>query len=126
MKIVKQYDPRVKTTYVYEVLESHYDPSKKQTRSTRKLIGKLDSNGELIPTGTRGRPFGSTSAKKADPDPGMVQHYEELLRKKDEEMQRKDELIRTISNNLAKEEEALKQYKAAVKKIMQICSALPE
>ncbi len=56
----------------------------------------------------------------------MVQHYEELLRKKDEEMQRKDELIRTISNNLAKEEEALKQYKAAVKKIMQICSALPE
>ena len=45
MKIVKQYDPRVKTTYVYEVLESHYDPSKKQTRSTRKLIGKLDEAG---------------------------------------------------------------------------------
>jgi len=126
VRTIKQYDPRVKTTYVYEVIESHYDPSKKQTRSTRKLIGKLDSNGQLIPTGERGRPQGSTASKSNAAEPGMVQHYEDLLQKKDAEMQRKDELIRTISAALTKEEETLKQYRAAVRKMQQICSALPE
>ena len=55
MAIVKQYHKDVDTTYVYES-ESYWDAEKKQTRSTRKLLGKLDpETGEIIPTGKRGR-----------------------------------------------------------------------
>lgn len=41
--------------YVYQA-ESYYDPAKKRCGTRRKLIGKLDENGEVIPTGKRGRP----------------------------------------------------------------------
>lgn len=55
MAIVKSYQKKTDTTYVYES-ESYWDPEKKQPRSKRKLIGKIDKEtGEIIPTGTRGR-----------------------------------------------------------------------
>jgi uncharacterized iron-regulated membrane protein len=45
---VTQYHRDTDTTYVYES-ESYYDPSRKQSRSRRKLIGKLDKEtGEVI------------------------------------------------------------------------------
>ena len=47
-------------TYVYES-ESYWDKEKKQPRNRRTLIGKLDENGEIVPTGKRGRP------RKEDP-----------------------------------------------------------
>jgi hypothetical protein len=48
MGIVTQYHRDTDTTYVYES-ESYYDPSRKQSRSRRKLIGKLDKEtGEVI------------------------------------------------------------------------------
>ncbi len=55
MSIVKLRDKRSGTTYVYES-ESYWDKEKKQPRSRRKLIGKLDEEtGEVIPTGKSGR-----------------------------------------------------------------------
>lgn len=55
MAIVKQYHADTKTVYVYES-ESYWDPEKKQSRSRRKVIGKIDPDtGEIIPTGKRGR-----------------------------------------------------------------------
>jgi hypothetical protein len=51
MSIVKLKDKRTGTTYVYES-ESYWDKEKKQPRSRRKLIGKLDEKtGEIVPTG---------------------------------------------------------------------------
>ena len=51
MSIVKLKDKRTGTTYVYES-ESYWDKEKKQPRSRRKLIGKLDEEtGEIIPPG---------------------------------------------------------------------------
>lgn len=47
MSIVKVFNKNTGTTYVYES-ESYWDPEKKQPRNKRKLIGKLDENGEIL------------------------------------------------------------------------------
>ena len=55
MSIVKQLDKRSGITYVYESA-SYWDREKKQPRSKRTLIGKLDpETGEVIPTDGRGK-----------------------------------------------------------------------
>lgn len=55
MAIIKQYHKDTDTTYVYESI-SYWDEVKKQSRSKRRLIGKLDpETDEIIPTGKRGR-----------------------------------------------------------------------
>ena len=54
MAIVQQYRKDTDTTYVYES-ESYWVPELKQSRSRRKLLGKLDpATGEIIPCGKRG------------------------------------------------------------------------
>ena len=53
--IVKCYDKKTGTTYCY-ASESYWDPIKKQPTAHRRCIGKLGPNGEIIPTGKRGRP----------------------------------------------------------------------
>lgn len=56
MAIIKQYNSKNDTTYVYESV-SYWDKDLKQPRSKRKLIGKIDPvTGEIVPTsGRRGR-----------------------------------------------------------------------
>ena len=55
MAIVKSYQKKTDTTYVYES-EPYWDSEKKQSRSKRKLIGKIDKEtGQIVPTGKRGR-----------------------------------------------------------------------
>ena len=55
MSIVKHTDKRTGVTYVYES-ESYWDKEKKQPRSKRTLIGKVDEiTGEIVPTGKSGR-----------------------------------------------------------------------
>lgn len=55
MSIVKHKDRRSGVTYVYES-ESYWDKEKKQPRSKRTLIGKIDeATGEIVPTGKSGR-----------------------------------------------------------------------
>ena len=67
MAIVKQYHKDTDTTYVYESI-SYWDAEKQQSRSKRRVIGKLDpATGEVIPTGKRGRK--KTSAGKPEDIP---------------------------------------------------------
>lgn len=55
MAIIRQYDKRSGITYVYESV-SYWDSEKKQSRSRRKLIGRLDpETGEIVETDGRGR-----------------------------------------------------------------------
>ncbi len=52
--IIKKLNKQTGVTYVYES-ESYWDKEKKQPRSRRKLIGKIDEEtGEVVPTGGRG------------------------------------------------------------------------
>lgn len=54
MAIIQQYHKDTDTTYVYES-ESYWVPELGQSRSKRRLIGKLDpETGEIIPCGKRG------------------------------------------------------------------------
>ena len=69
MAIIKQYHKDTDTTYVYDSV-SYWDAEKGQSRSKRKLLGKLDpASGELIPTGQRGRKKKERSAE----DPEQVE-----------------------------------------------------
>ncbi len=55
MAIIKQCDKRSGITYVYESV-SYWDREKKQPRSKRTLIGRLDPDtGEVVPTDGRGK-----------------------------------------------------------------------
>ena len=64
MSMVKQLDKRSGITYVYESV-SYWDKEKKQPRSKRTLIGRLDrTTGEIVPTDGRGK---RRTQKEADP-----------------------------------------------------------
>ena len=64
MAMVKQLDKRSGITYVYESV-SYWDREKKQPRSRRTLIGRLDpETGKILPTDGRGKRRGE---KEADP-----------------------------------------------------------
>lgn len=66
MAIIQQYHKDTDTTYVYES-ESYWVPELGQSRSKRKLLGKLDpATGEIVPCGKRG-------PKKKSPEAGEEQ-----------------------------------------------------
>ena len=73
MGLIYQERPDRGVTYVYSS-ESYYDPEKKQSRSKRKLIGKVDpESGEIVPTGKSGRKKARTASdgkagKRRDPE----------------------------------------------------------
>ncbi|MDF1618814.1 IS1634 family transposase, partial [Petrocella sp. FN5] len=68
-----QKDKRSGITYAYESI-SHWDKEKKQSRSKRKLIGRVDdATGEIVPTDGRGRKNKSdTLVKKRGPIPSEI------------------------------------------------------
>lgn len=75
MSIVKMKDKRSGTIYVY-ASESYWDKEKGQPRNKRKLIGKLDEDGNIVPTGRSGR-------KKSKPETSAPADQEvEELRKR--------------------------------------------
>lgn len=89
MAIIKQYHADTDTTYVYESV-SYWDAEKKQSRSKRKLLGKLDpETGEVIPTGSRGRKKKTVQEPAAVTDTAdLAQQIKELtLRLKQQDMQ---------------------------------------
>ena len=77
MAIIKQYHKDTDTTYVYEST-SYWDEEKKQSRSKRRVIGKLDPvTGEIIPTGKRGRRAKNTTASPSGDYTELARLYEE-------------------------------------------------
>lgn len=110
MSISKSYNKQNGVTYVYEVIENYWDKEKKQSRSKRKLIGKIDPvSGEMIPT-TPKRRKGKTENKE---------NYKLLYEKAQKEIQTKDkrieELEEIIRNYLSEEMKALAEVEAVIK-----------
>ena len=60
-------DPRTGIVYVYSS-ESYWDKEAKKKRERRKLIGKMDENGNIIPT--NGRP-GRPKKQREEPSPQL-------------------------------------------------------
>lgn len=108
MAIIKHKDKRTGVTYVYES-ESYWDKEKKQPRSKRTLIGKVnEETGEIIPTGKVGRK--KTGSEEASPSAvNPISGQMELLEKKDE-----------IIKELKAENAALRKEKAEILKTLQL------
>lgn len=92
MSLVKHTDKRSGITYVYES-ESYWDKEKKQPRSKRTLVGKIDEEtGEIVPTGGRGK-------KKASPDKAADQENpQKPVTDYVQQLAEKDELIRSLKS----------------------------
>jgi hypothetical protein len=110
MSISKSYNKQNGVTYVYEVVENYWDKEKKQSRSKRKLIGKIDPvTGEIVPTSSRGRP------KKSDDSAD----YKVLYEKAQKELAAKDkkiaELESVIRDYLKDEVNALDETESSLK-----------
>ena len=120
MAIVKQHHADTDTTYVYSS-EYYWDPEKKQSRSKRRVIGKIDpETGEIVPTGKRrGRP------KKSVPEnlvPDSVQPEDPSGERQSSDQ--KDQIIRELRLSLSQKEEHIRaleransQYAAQLSKI---------
>ncbi len=64
MSLIKHLDKRSGATYVYESI-SYWDKEKKQARSHRTLIGRLDPDtGKIIPTDGRGKRRGQAATSR--------------------------------------------------------------
>lgn len=111
MSISKSYNKQNGVTYVYEVIENYWDKEKKQSRSKRKLIGKINpATGEIIPTSPRGR-----SKKSED-----TADYKSLYEKAQKELAGKDKRIAEL-------EETLRDYlKAEIKTLDEMESSLKQ
>lgn len=93
MAIIRQYHKDTDTTYVYEST-SYWDVEKQQSRSKRKLLGKVDpQTGEIIPTGKRGRK--KKEAAPAEQAPAS------------QDLAARDKKIRELTQLLAQKEEEL-------------------
>lgn len=97
MAIINQKDSRTGITYVYESI-STWDKEKKQSRSKRRLLGRLDEEtGEIIPTDGRGKRRSPYYDPGSDPSanskaPRTLAEYKEAYKKllKENEKLRKE------------------------------------
>ena len=116
MTQIQHYDKRVGITYVYES-ESYYDPEKKQSRSKRKLIGKIDPDtGEMIPTGRRGRPSKNITSDEAGSD------YRKLYSDARKNLVKAEAKIKTLQSELEKEKQTVAGYKKRIREISGLCA----
>lgn len=112
MAIIKQYHKDTDTTYVYESI-SYWDPEKKQSRSKRRVIGKLDPvTGEIIPTGKRGRPRKQKTEKEKTQDNQLLSADPEL-----QDIIRKQQItISTLQQQIADLQEANQHLRKIIAK----------
>ena len=108
MAIVKSKNKKTGITYVYES-ESYWDPEKKQPRNNRKLIGKLDEAGNIVPTGGRGRkrktedPVDTRKQKLQDDLEASLAYYQNRSR----ELDTQNALLQNQVRKLEKEKNEL-------------------
>jgi hypothetical protein len=99
MGIVYQTDKRAGITYAYEN-KAYWDKEKKQSRSKRTLIGRVDADtGEIIPTNGQRRKGSVQKEESKNPD------YKKLYK----ELQKKYMAMEILNAALQKEIEATKR-----------------
>ena len=106
---INLYNKETDTTYVYES-QSYYDPEKKQSRSKRKLIGKIDKEtGEIVPTGRRGP--GKKAGQTESTDSGAG-NREAVLEERLEAQEKEIGLLRSRISVLEDENRKLRELNA--------------
>ena len=122
MAIVKQYHKDTNTTYVYEST-SYWDAEKGQSRSIRRVIGKIDPDtGEIVPTGKRGR------KKNANPD--QVKETTQPVSTTTENEAGREQLLQmelsvsSLKARIAELEEENRKYRQALQKAASLASRI--
>lgn len=116
MAIIKQYHKETDTTYVYESV-SYWDAEKGQSRSNRKLLGKLDpETGEIVPTGKRGRkkkePTAEETATFKTQLSAATDSYMEQIRQQKLTIRQQEIQITDLSKKIAQLESTLSKARA--------------
>ena len=106
MSIVKSINKKTGITYVYES-ESYWDPEKKQPRNRRKLIGKLDDDGNIVPTGKSGRKKGESPAGEADKEAAEMRENLQETWNRCRELETQNSILEDKIRKLEKEKESL-------------------
>ena len=114
--IIKKLNKQTGVTYVYES-ESYWDKEKKQPRSKRKLIGRIDEEtGEIVPTGGRGK----TKKREAADVSQMVSDDEALKAlclEQEKLLQQKDEELSALKKQVMELTLTVNEYKRRLSKI---------
>ena len=118
--IIKKLDKQTGVTYVYES-ESYWDKEKKQPRSKRKLIGKIDEQtGEIVPTsGRKGRKRKELTQipQTAGTDGNTLNA---LCAEQAEELFRKEEEISALKKQIIELTLSVSEYKRRLLKIEEL------
>ena len=125
MAIIKQYHKDTDTTYVYEST-SYWDEEKKQSRSKRRVIGKIDpETGEMIPTGKRGRRPKEVPDVPAGIPAQLPQLYEESQNRIKEltlTIDRKNLEIAGLEKEIRRLKDALRQIDRHLSQCRDVCA----
>ena len=120
MAVIKQYHKETDTTYVYDS-QSYWDAEKGQSRSKRRLIGKLDpATGEIIPTGKRGR-------NKTEKETLNTNSYDEGSRvnEADQKLILEQQMtIQALNTKVSTLEQEIRKYQAVLLKISQLAERI--
>lgn len=117
--IIKKLNKQTGVTYVYES-ESYWDKEKKQPRSRRKLIGKIDAEtGEIVPTsGKRGRKKGNLTA--APDTVSTDRELADLCRKQADQIRQNDTEISELKKQVMELTLSVNEYKRRLSKIEEL------
>ena len=110
MSIVHCRDSRRDVTYVYESC-NYWDKEAQKYKAKRKCIGKLDADGNIVPTrGCPGRPpkTGETQKKPPNDENGKIRELEarviELTRRlsdAESELEKKNRMLQKLKKDLS-------------------------
>ena len=113
-------DPRTGIVYVYSS-ESYWDKEAKKKRERRKLIGKMDENGNMIPTnGKPGRPKKQKeeSSTKAQDGNNLQQEMQQMKESYERRLQVQAERIAELESRVRTMEREEKATVDALAKIL--------
>lgn len=119
VSIIKKLNKQTGVTYVYES-ESYWDKEKKQPRSKRKLIGRIDEEtGEIVPTGGRGnrRKRELTDILEAVP---AGRDLENLCRQQAERLRQDEAEISGLKKQVMELTLSVSEYKRRLSKIEEL------
>ena len=117
-------DPRTGIVYVYSS-SSYWDKEAKKKKERRKLIGRLDENGNVVPTsGKRGRP------KKQKEEPTTTQDENSLQMKMEQMKASYEKRLQAQADRIAELESKLRtmerEEKATVEALEKILARTAE
>ena len=113
-------DPRTGIVYVYSS-ESYWDKEAKKKRERRKLIGKMDENGNMIPTnGKPGRPKKQKEepSTKAQDEGSLQQEMQQMKESYERRLQAQAERIAELESRVRTMEREEKATIDALEKIL--------